>query len=121
MPISADVAKKNLLSFNTINMESPAVYCELLNSEEVAKFEALLIKLGNKEFERPLFYASKPPYWYRKGLERGEGEDPLAAIILYGGMVMAGNRSVDGKKITSSNMQKILEFLIAFKERITKD
>lgn len=94
------------------------IYCELMTPEEVEEFEKVLIKLGNSEFERPLFYASKPPYWYRKGLERSEGEDPLAAVFLLGGMVLSGRRGGPGTMITTKEMKEILEFLIDFKKRI---
>lgn len=95
------------------------LYCELLTNDDIIEFEELMVSLGYDEIDRPARWAKLVPYWYAKGLPRGEGDDPLAVVILSlfhdesKFILHSAYRSVTGRKI-SHEMMKIFIMTVGY-------
>lgn len=99
-------------------METKIIYCELETLEQARKFEDLLNTLGVDFYDRPMRYASHTPVWVKENRKRANGEDPLAAIMLYStetkSIVLSGYRCDNGERIEPELMESFINFLIKY-------
>lgn len=93
------------------------IYCELDTYEQVEVFDNLFERLGEKD--KPSYFAQKEPLWSREGRARGEGDDPLAVVIIRKGkthfLLYSAYRCYNGTKVDVKHMECLLLFALDYK------